>query len=330
MQILISDAILSDPNQWHDLESLLDRARHNRCYVNALNPASSSTNPWFAQVDQRRQQDWLNAIAWADLDASIYRLRSMIADAATDPAARPFPKLLLREAIDLVDRPTQLWVENDRNDRRFWLSMMPPDQRAMFLEYERRKIFQFQSRGGLGELRKALAELASRGDLDPRKDWAMFDSDGEVPGHRSSAAIAMVDFCVQVQLGHHCLSRRAIENYIPQAAMWAWALNAQPKRIQTERRKTVTAFYCLSQEQRNHFRLKAGWGASPSTQEIAFYATVSDTNREALTKGFDSDIALVYDRYNEQIYHWASMEGLDTGVQATIEAITNWIRVPYA
>jgi hypothetical protein len=188
---------------------------------------------------------------------------------------------------------------------------------------------QFDSRGGLGELRKALEELADRGSLDPRVNRALFDSDGEIPGHCSSDAEAMIEFCKKTHLDYHCLSRRAIENYIPRKALWSWALNANLK-TRGERSKKIEAFGRMSEQQRHHFRLKGGWDATPSAQVQALYASVSEDDRAVLRKGIDGDIASVYETFMDTIHGWASKEGIDPGLQTTISDVTDWIRAPYA
>lgn len=329
MRILISDAVFADAAQWPDLEGLLDRARLNRCYLDALNSASSTANPWLQQVDQRRRQEWLNASNWATRDAALYRVRTFIADVAAKPDATPNPRITVADAIELADRPTTLWVENGRNDRRFFLAMMPADQRRMFVELERRNIFKIDSRGGLGELRVSLEELHGRGALDSRTNRALFDSDAEVPGHRSRDALAMIEFCDAAGLAYHCLIRRAIENYIPRKALWSWTTMQGPKR-RAERSAKVAAFDRMNPDQRHHFRMKHGWDTNPSSQVGALYQNISGADRHLLRDGIDSEIASVYESYMDTIYDWANKEGIDPDVQTTIDDITDWIRVPYA
>jgi hypothetical protein len=139
MRILLADTVLADPAQWPDLEALLDQARRNRCYVDTLNPAAVLDNPWFNQANRQRQQHWLNATDWATKDAALFRLRTLIADLQPNPTASP-ARITLPDAIDLVGRTASLWLENGRNDRQFFLAMMPAEQRAMFLEWETRRI----------------------------------------------------------------------------------------------------------------------------------------------------------------------------------------------
>lgn len=329
MRIFISDTVLADPAQWSDLEALLDLARRNRCYVDTLNPAAALGNPWFNQTDRQRQQHWLNATDWAAKDAALFRLRTLIADLQPDPTANP-ARITLSDAIELVGRNISLWLENGRNDRRFFLAMLPAEQRAMFLDWEKRRIIRFENGGGLGELRKALEEIAERGALDPRANRALFDSDAEVPGHRSRDATMMIDFCDSEQIPYHCLSRRAIENYLPRAALWSWATNGSHRGMRRERSARVEAYARMSGPQQEHFHLKSGWDARPSGQVTSLYASVSDPDRAALQNGIDGDIASLYKTYMDFIHDWAIKEGIDVSLQATINEITDWIRVPYA
>jgi hypothetical protein len=329
MRILLADTVLADPAQWPDLEALLDQARRNRCYVDTLNPAAVLDNPWFNQANRQRQQHWLNATDWATKDAALFRLRTLIADLQPNPTASP-ARITLPDAIDLVGRTASLWLENGRNDRQFFLAMMPAEQRAMFLEWETRRIIRSENGGGLGELRMALEEIDNRGALDPRADRALFDSDAEVPGHSSRNATLMIAFCQRKQIAYHCLSRRAIENYLPGRALWAWANGGSDRRARKQRSAKVAAYWRMSDPQRRHFHLKSGWDARPSAQVTSLYESVSHPDRAALQNGIDGGIASLYGTYMECIHDWSSMEGVDLGLQAAISEITDWIRVPYA
>ena len=329
MRILISEGVLADPAKWHDLEALLDLARRKKCYVAALDPAASATNPWLDQADPKRQEDWRTASDWAAMDAALFRLRTFVVDAKADKAATP-PRITLLDAIELADQTAFLWVENGRNDRRFFLGMMPVEQRKAFEEWERRRVLEFKGGGGLGEARKGMEELADRGGLDPRMNRALFDSDGEVPGHRSRDAQLMVEFCEGKAIHYHCLARRAIENYLPKKALWAWAKDGSNRGVRMERSAKLDAFKRMNDPQRYHFRLKSGWDKNPSEAVNQLYASVAKADYEVVGKGIDKDIASLYDTYADYMHEWADEEGIDPGLQSMINEITDWIRVPYA
>lgn len=328
MLFQISDAVFVDPDSWHDLEVLLDLARRQKCYVDAENAGMAIANPWLNQASPRRQADWQAASDWAVKDMALYRLRSFVADSVADPKAVP-PRVTLGDAIYLGESKAALWVENGRNDRRFLLGMMTPDRRAAFEEWEDRDIFEFRNGGGLGEARKAMEDLATRKKLDPRMNWALFDSDGEVPSHRSNDARLMVNFCEGAAIEYHCLDRRAIENYLPQKALWAWG-NVGNRDTKMERRARLEAYKRMSAPQRHHFHLKSGWEKTPSDDVCNLYASVPEADHNALAKGIDKDLASLYDFYADFMHDWVTEEGIDPGLQAMIDDVTNWMRVPYA
>lgn len=328
MLFLVSDGVLAEPDLWNDFEVLLDLARRNKCYVGAQDDALTVANPWFAQASETRQEVWRNATDWTVMDASLYRLRTFIADTVSDPASTP-PRVTLAEAIELAEQTAFLWVENGRNDRRFLLGMMPPEQREAFEEWEKRRVIEFKTGGGLGEARKAMEDLVARGGLDPRVNRALFDSDGEVPGHRSKDAKLMVDFCESEAIAYHCLDRRAIENYLPQKALWGWADMAGRAKRQ-DRSVLLEAFKRMNGPQRHHFHFKSGWNKAPSHDVKDLYASVPEADRDVLANGIDKDIAVLYDTYADSMHGWAEEEGIDPGLQATIDELTDWIRVPYA
>lgn len=326
MIILIHNELFSDSTSWRDLDSLLDRARDMRCYVDALNPESVSNNDWLNQLNPSRRADWINLTDWAARDKALFRLRPVVAAKVTNPSVSQHR---LADVIRIVDRTMHVWVENDRGDRRFWLSMMTENQRSMFLDFEMREIFQFSSRGGLNELRVSLEEQIARGAFRERDCWVLFDSDGAFPAHRSKEAIAMADFCDDSRIPYYCLSRRAIENYIPLSALWWWASNGD-LTIQRERQKKIEAFERMTTDQQQHYHLKTGWLKDPSAEVKALYASLPESDVALLKGGIAKDIASLYHNDDLPIYEWAENEGMDAGVQATVEALANWIRVPYA
>lgn len=329
MRILIAGGVLADLAYWHDLEALLDRAGRKKCYVDALDPAMSTTNPWLDQADPRRQAEWRNASDWAAMDAALFRLRTFVVDAKADASTTP-PRITFADAIELADQTACLWVENGRNDRRFFLGMMSVENRAAFEEWEHRRIIEFKGGGGLGEARKGMEDLATRGRLDPRMNRALFDSDGEVPGHRSRGAELMAEFCEGKAIAYHCLVRRAIENYLPRKALWAWATAGSNRATREVRTAKLEAFKRMSDPQRYHFHLKSGWVDAPSEAVTALYTDIAKADYNVLANGIDKDIASLYDTYADYMHEWAYEEGIDAGLRSMIDEITDWIRVPYA
>jgi hypothetical protein len=328
MRVLISNEVFSDPDLHSEIEILLAHAVKNRCYLDAEYPNSSALEEWHASLDPKRQEDWRVVSSWSVLDSGLFPLRTWIAATDNDLNSKPV-RFEIKEINSRVGRPMRIWLENDRNDRRFWLSMMSPEVRKMFIELEDRRIVQYDSRGGLGELRLALEDMYTRKQIDKHDSYIMFDSDASFPGDKSSDASRLIDLCSQIGLPHHCLDRRAIENYIPKAAFHAWLYVAGGPH-QQKRLNAVNAYWRMSDAQRNHYRLKSGWDARPSTEVKVLFSNLASGDRDALASGIANDIANVYDTYHDNIYEWAVTDGIDQALQATIERLSNWVRVPYA
>ena len=328
MLVLIADDILSDPTRWNELDVLLHHALDKRCYLHAENGSGRALAVWRDSLSPTRQQTWDDASSWSIRDSALFRMQTWVAAAVSDETLNP-PRFTLEGVLRRVSLALRIWLENDRNDRRFWLSMMQPDVRKLFLDLEKRGIIEFDSKGGLGELRVALEQRYEKGQIDRHNSSVFFDSDAPVPDAPADDALRMIKLCSDAKLLHHCLSRRAIENYIPKAALYAWVAEKGGSERKTRQGK-VDAYWAMDRDQRHHFRLKSGWDKDPSEQVSMLYKTVQPTGRSTLTDGIAADIAKVYDTYNAEIRAWVAKEGMDPVLQATIDQLTDWVRVPYA
>lgn len=328
MRISLTDELFADPNNETALIALLHHALDRRCYLDTQKANGANFVVWYRKLGLAHQQAWNDVEAWSIRDRGLYRLRTWIVSNTTDLEAVP-PQFSLADAIRRVTRPLRVWLENDRNDRVFWLSHMRADTRAFILELERQRVLQFESRGGLSELRASLQELYTRGEIDRHDSTILFDGDASVPGDISADAKKMIDFCNQTKTVHLCLSRRAIENYIPKAALYAW-VSEKTGSQRANRQKIVDAFYRMAPDQRYHFRLKTGWEDTPSARVIQLYASLSDADRATLASGIATDIARMYHAHLASIEAWSISEGAAPELQSTIDRLSNWVRVPYA
>ncbi|MBB5761395.1 hypothetical protein HNR01_001007 [Methylorubrum rhodesianum] len=328
MRVLIADDVFGNPENEVALNTILHIAVRKRCYLDAYQANGQGFAAWYQKLGKVHQQAWNDVSSWSVRDSGLYRLRTWIVTGTPDRQATP-PRFTLEDAIGRVTRPMRIWIENDRNDRQFWLSHMRSDVRQFFLDMEQQRLVQFDSRGGLGELRMALQELFTRSIIDKHDSMVLFDSDAGTPGNISAEAALMTEFCQQASLRHHCLSRRAIENYIPKSALYAWVFEKGGKE-RGRRKKIVDAFFRMTPEQRYHFRLKSGWDSSPSPPVSALYSSVATADHMTLAQGIAGDIAMVYVTHHASIEAWAVRDGMDQGVQKTVDQLADWIRVPYA
>ncbi|AMN76872.1 hypothetical protein [Pseudomonas azotoformans] len=154
----------------------------------------------------------------------------------------------IEDALYLIDQSIKLALENSRNDLFFLKTLLPAKQRDSIDVLIGRGHLEVLG-GGNGELKKVL-ELKAEDNPFRILSWTLFDSDATEPGEIKKATQALIDVCEKYSLVYHCLSRRAIENYIDRDVY----LLAHDGRL-NDNAKMV---YSLSESQISHFNMKEG------------------------------------------------------------------------
>lgn len=119
----------------------------------------------------------------------------------------------------------------------------------------------------------------------------MFDSDAREPGSPSPQASEICSLCSEIDLPHHMLRRRAIENYLPLEALewWAERCLGHPRQMRVGQ---VAAFAAMPPRLRHHYNLKKGFdGDRPSGIPDIYSAYVDDPD---LKTGLDKNIAQLF------------------------------------
>jgi len=152
-------------------------------------------------------------------------------------------------------------------------------------------VIDYDSPGGNGELPKTVAAYAAeaaRTGIPPRV-IVFTDSDSRFPGDLNTGADNVSKSCLANGICCHMLSKRNIENYIPDEVFISWSqvdpMNPGPK-------EKVAALQRLSIEQRDHIAIKNGLKADGKLvpEEIALYGNISVSDRTLLEKGFPGAI----------------------------------------
>jgi hypothetical protein len=231
-------------------------------------------------------------------------------------------RLCVADALRLLQTPLGVMVENRRADWRFLLALAPPVQRKQLQQAFDCGWLEILHAGGLGDMQAWLGELIaqpfqSAGNAARLlRMWVMFDRDAD-PADRSQPScksLAMKTLCESAPLrpwplGHYQLGRRAIENYLPVAALHHW----RSERLGAEgtRRRKVVSALCELRKKRPEaacqYHMKRGLRGdlSPSSRDDVvkhnrhlrdddlddLFKGLSDEDRVALTDGFGKDIA---------------------------------------
>jgi hypothetical protein len=199
-------------------------------------------------------------------------------------------RLPLDEAVNMLERPFKIVVEDDESDSSFWLALCTPQQRDLIVERVKLGFLEFRHGGGLGKMKKLASALNShpRARLMRLLHYFLFDSDALCPNSPSRSSRQLLECCAAIP--SYQLKRRFMESYLPQNTLRAWAYSRAG-----ERRRTFEAFAGLTREERYHYHMKRGLErdykrlANGETRGTLF-STLPDPAKRALKRGFGENI----------------------------------------
>lgn len=198
------------------------------------------------------------------------------------------------EAIEQLQRPFLLLVENEESDRSFIEAVATPQYRGRLARMFRRGWLVFRSRGGISGIKPMIAQTLKDFPGDGRRMFAVFDSDAPAPGKPHAQARKVVEACRQNGIVFRMLARRAIENYLTRGALTAWA-NTQSAGV-AELQSKIEALYGdwfgERPERRHHFEMKKGFDGMVPRDPI--YEGLPAAVEKDLSKGLGSDVAKAF------------------------------------
>ncbi|WP_157174488.1 hypothetical protein [Thiocystis violascens] len=180
-------------------------------------------------------------------------------------------------AARLFTQPLCICVENRFTDGLFLdaiLSVLAPAELKVFLDGCAAKPFRCDSGGGNGELPKIIESRVQEFTATglPLRAIVFADSDARFPGHISDDAKVIADLCEAHALLCLILSKRAIENYIPDEVLQGWATEPPSQAV----RPLVAAICRLTPAQRDHVPMKKKFpGQLDDSQEQALYDDIA-------------------------------------------------------
>lgn len=166
-------------------------------------------------------------------------------------------RLPLASARELLLRPLRLLLENGRNDWSFLAKIVPSAWKARWRLAVEKRWIEEQNAGGITEMRRIIEVQLALDPVRRLRTWAMFDSDGQLPGDASDQARDAKAACETWQIAHHRLRRRAIENYIPKEVLTDWAWRRHHLADKREMAARVRAYCELETDgDRHHLDMK--------------------------------------------------------------------------
>jgi hypothetical protein len=294
MMVLL-DAELFVGTSTADLMVLLWLGATQRHRIVVRDDQATAYTAWLAGLDEATRADWERVVGdglrQSELEPSYHEV--WVTARGESTWSYPHPILTFGDAIDFLQRPYRLLLENGLTDRAFLLSMCDRATREFLEERISREWVEAEHCGGLGELEKRVKKV--RGHVATRmRSSAMFDSDAMRPGAPSPKSEVVRNLCYP-DVHHHQLERRAIENYLPRAALERWCQLAQG-RTRDKRKAQVEALFALRDDQRAHYNMKEGFEKDlPNVHRAGeLFAVISGETRRLLHHGLDVHIANLY------------------------------------
>lgn len=228
------------------------------------------------------------------------------------------PRIRAVDAVKLLQAPLRLLVENGRNDGAFLLRMALGNDRARLEHAIEMGWVIFENAGGLGEMKKVLAKIATLDDKKPEtwvrwlRLWVMFDRDAH-KDDRTRRSVDSVEVSTSIEQlqrrigaswtwpGMKCLERRAIENYLPKQGLNGYVDRYLRDSNESRRRKGVyeAFFHQQMEDSTGPDRLRASYnmpkGFKKDTADRAhphdvIYQGLDQQRKDALHEGFGDDV----------------------------------------
>ena len=210
--------------------------------------------------------------------------------------------LTLNEAINFLETPLHVLVENSDNDWHFLLKTLDQASRDRLKRYKDKR-WLLPIHGGGSQITDRIREHSQK-PSDKFRVFCIYDSDRRHPdeldpnwspegGQGCQGYTTHQSAEERIPDSHHMLSRRFIESYIPRKQ-----LEQCIGKNQNVSQDKIDAYFRLSNSGRWFFNMKKGFAAD-NTQENSgraktMYQEISPADKAFLNNGFGGSIADIY------------------------------------
>jgi len=231
-------------------------------------------------------------------------------------------ELIAENAARYLAEPLTLLVENELDDGDLYKLMLSSVDARLGRDFWVTRMVTFAHAGGKGEVPKLVlrryAESLERGY--PRRLIAIVDGDRKYPGHVGDNG-PVRGACSITRFGFHALEKRAIENYLSDRTLLAYAQRAP------EVTPAVSFFLGLSREQRDHHPIKRAFEqkklVAMGAEEAALYSGVKDGDLLSMSLGQLVRSYLSHDP--EMSLHDLTSRYADVEMRTLAEQIWTWV-----
>lgn len=302
MRLNLHKSIFFDHNDL-ELFQIMTEAYKKRISVHIDD--NDSYKAWIADRTRSEQTKWdyiIRTSASLHMSANTTCVFEINGDVKVSNWNAQTPIATLQDVDYLLKLPVIIALENGRNDRNFLLSICKPNLRKRLLELESQNSLVFDGAGGINELINYMKGRYIIHPANKYKYWLLFDGDAPSPKNLAASAIELIGLCKDRGfINHHCLNRRAIENYLPISEDIDFNMlyplfkvdktNAKNNELFKDQLK---AFGKLSEKQRHHYHMKDGL-SNNSCKNSGLYESFDAPTKKLLNKGFKFRIDSIYD-----------------------------------
>ncbi|EOA6549854.1 alpha amylase C-terminal domain-containing protein [Vibrio vulnificus] len=282
MLIELDESIFVDKYN-SQLDYILQSGLQGFVYVN-FESDKPRVNKWIS----KNNDEWNRVLDTYLLDSSSFEIynSAIVKDVEKSNFDSQVPILTPDDAVVVLKKPVELYLENSRNDKRFLSLVLNKYERMLLSKLEDKELISFSS-GGVDELYKLLCDNVSKKGRR-NKRFVLIDSDSTAPNVISESAVRITEHCQSNSISYHVLERRAIENYLP-IQFLINRLRPEYKVPTNKDYKKYTTYLSMTPEQRYHFHMKKGFN-DESCRNSGLY-DVECANLQPIKDGFTSKYA---------------------------------------
>lgn len=261
MRFKLDDSLFDNVDNFQNIQEFISCAsRKNNQIVVVMNPKCSGYLNYKCKIGSFLSE---KSDLFLNKTISMFHLFKSPIYTVVDAKLADGNKISIIQAINYINKPFYIYLENDRNDKNFIKFFCDDSDLRILNELEGSSELDYMSGGGVGELKNKVMN----NDFNPDKSFVLCDSDS-LPLMKqetvNTTAIAIRDYSVGKNIKFHMLNRRFIESYLPVESLKHYVyrdynndnpiLSCEPKH-----KKLLDAFLKIEcKETKYHFNLKRG------------------------------------------------------------------------
>lgn len=303
-----ADAV-NDAQSWRHLDAMLNSAADGWHEWEIDDPDGLEKSAWFTRTNRPHLKDFfeksIQAGAYSNPSSNLHKHRWLITNQASSGDT-----LTPQAAALYFTTPLRICVENEFTDKLFVdtvLSFLVSQELKEFFDQfqeGQKKPLEYLHGGGNGQLDKLIERRVDESVAQGIRFRAVTvtDSDARFPGdqERMKTPLKIDDVCKRHDIPCLVLSKRTIENYIPNEVLQGWAGEPGNQAVMG----LVDVVCGLTAEQRDHLPMKKKLPDANklTSQETELYTSISSQEKNILNNSkLDGEPIQLFGKYKQYL-----------------------------